>query len=227
MIGQVTIQRFDPQKDAGPYRQEYTFRYEEGMSVLNVLNQIHEEQDPALSYSYCCKAVKCGMCGVMLNGVPCLTCEQPALPRMTLEPLRGFPVVKDLVTDRAAYEEKRPALRLYLERATPPERQPEPVDMDRFAWFKRVSRCIECYSCLTVCPVYQKKPLEFAGPCAFTLEARQVFDPRDGLDRAPLLEDLGIGRCLCCGRCSSVCPMDAGPMEAIIQMKNGEICKNS
>lgn len=225
MTGHVLIHRFHPQKDVVPYTQSYTFRYEEGVSVLNVLNQIHEEQDPTLGYSYCCKAVKCGLCGVIINGKPCLTCEQPALPEMTLEPLHGFPVLKDLIVDRSEYEARRPDLRLYLERNADPAYQPEPIDMLRFDWFKRVSRCIECYCCVSVCPVYQKNPQEFAGPCAFTLEARQVFDPRDNLNRKILLKDMGINQCIGCKKCSSVCPMDAGPMEAILKMRS-VVCNN-
>jgi len=219
MTGEVTIVRFDPTKDTASYEQVFTYRYEQGMSVLGVLNQIYEEQDATLGYSYCCKAVKCGLCGLRVDGKPCLSCEVLAKPKMRLAPLAGFPVIKDLIVDRQVLESRRPDWQLYLQRDDAPQILPEPIDMEAFDRFKQVSRCIECYCCVSDCPIYKRDPEKFAGPCAFALEARHVFDPRDKLDRAPLLQEMGIDLCVACGRCSGVCPMNADPMGAILQMR--------
>jgi len=219
MTEQITVTRFDPLRDAEPYEQTFSYRFTRGMSLLNVLDQIAAEQDPTLSYSACCKAGDCGLCGVMVNDRPALLCRCSAEPGMRLAPLQGFPVRKDLSIDRTGYEHRRDALRLYLERARAAAAEPEPVEPRSFDAFKVPSRCIECYCCVAACPVYQKDPVTFAGPCALTLLARHVWDPRDEMDRLLMAKDSGLHACIGCGRCSQVCPTGAAPFENIRAMQ--------
>ena len=218
MRGNVTIFRFDPTIDREPRYQSYSFDYQKDMTVLDVLGQIRDNQDASLGYVYCCRYKQCGICGMMINGKPALSCRHPAEEELMLEPLRNFPVLKDLMIDRDEYERLRPALRLFLEREQVAANQMEHIDMQVFEQFKIASRCIECYCCVSACPVYKNNPHAFAGPAALLLEARHFFDPRDSLSRDIILNSEGIDLCIKCGACSKVCGVGADPAGIIRQM---------
>jgi succinate dehydrogenase/fumarate reductase iron-sulfur protein len=213
-MAKVYISRFDLHEDREPRLQEYEYELMPGMSVLDVLHLI-KEQDGTLAYVYCCRNGHCGLCGLNIDGKPGLSCRTAAYDGMRLEPLGNLPVLRDLIIDRDAYERTRPKLRLFLERRCRENHDPEQVDMEMFERFKVVSRCVECYSCVSVCPVYGKMPHDFAGPAAFVLEARHVYDSRDEEDRLMLLENEGIRSCIGCGLCSQVCDLGAEPYETI------------
>ena len=220
MNGKAKIFRFNPLTDTEPYYKEYSFQYEQGMTVLDVVNQIYEEQDATLAYSYCCRNGHCGICGVTVNSKPVLMCKQAAAAELTINPLENISVKKDLIVDREEYEIKRPKLRLFLERQCQASQEPEIIDMGKFENFKIASRCVECFCCLSVCPVYKKNPHCFTGPAAFVLEARHLFDPRDELNRELLLKSEGIDRCIECGLCSKVCPHNVDPAGLIKKIKD-------
>ena len=219
MNGKAKVFRFDPLIDAEPYYKEYSFGFAPGLTVLDVLNQIYEQQDATLAYTYCCRNGHCGICGVTVNHKPVLMCKQAAAAEMIIEPLQNISVKKDLIIDREEYEIKRPKLRLFLERQCHAGQEPERIDMNAFDNFKIASRCVECFCCLAVCPIYKNHPHSFTGPAAFALEARHVFDPRDELNRGLLLKSEGIGLCTECGLCSGVCPHKVDPCGLIKKIK--------
>jgi succinate dehydrogenase/fumarate reductase iron-sulfur protein len=95
----VRIYRFDPDLDQGSIYKTYTVPYEEGLSVLNVLQYIFENIDSSLSFYSSCRIGKCNGCLMMVNGKPTKVCVTPALSLMVIEPLKGFEVIKDLVVD--------------------------------------------------------------------------------------------------------------------------------
>ena len=76
----------------------------DGMVVLDVVHKIQAEQAPDLAVRWNCKAGKCGSCSAEINGKPRLMCmtrlSQVNLHEpVTVEPMRAFPPIKDLVTD--------------------------------------------------------------------------------------------------------------------------------
>lgn len=220
MQGTVTIQRFNPMCDKEPLSQTFQYPFQPGMTVLDVLNCIRETQDPGLAYDWCCRSGHCGICGITVNGKPTLSCRTAAKPEnLRLEPLRNIRVIKDLVIDRDEYERNRPRLRLFLERQCRDVHEPEPIDMREFEHFKIASRCIECFCCVSVCPVYKKKQHLFPGPAAFVLAARHFFDPRDDMNRSLMLCSEGIDLCTECGLCSKACALGVDPGGVIGAMK--------
>ncbi len=219
MITKITVKRFDPTVDREPYYQDYKYELTDNMTVLDVLNLMHEETDPSLSYSYSCRNRHCGLCGIKADGKAALSCKCQASPDMVIEPLEGFPVLKDLCIDRDHYEKLRPELRLTLERSNPPASEPEFIDRDSFEKFKKASRCIECYCCVSQCPVVSAMPHRFIGPAGIVLEARHIYDPRDELDRLMILKDEGIENCINCGLCTDVCMMNVDPAGIIKDIK--------
>ena len=85
---------------------------------------------------------------------------------MTLEPLKGFPVKRDLMIDRGRYEASLKSLRLFLEREAAPEERVEAIDMKVYPKFRQISRCVECLCCMAACPAWIGDPYSFVGPAA-------------------------------------------------------------
>ena len=214
----MTVFRFDPEIDQLPHRQTFPFPFEPGMSALDVALHVQHHLDGTFTFSYCCRNSHCGLCGALVNGRPGLLCREPATREMTLEPLECLPVLRDLTVDRAPYEERMPALRLFLDRTRPPAEEPEyvaPPDQERF---KVASRCVECYLCLAACPVFAENPHEFLGPAGFAQLGRHAFDPRDELDRRLMAATAGAHLCIGCGACDDVCPHGVGPCGIIAEL---------
>ena len=219
--GQVTICRFDPERDAAAHDETYAFPYTPGMSVLDVLLWLYENVDGSLSFAYDCRNSHCGLCGMRIDGRPGLACREAAPERFRLDPLANLPVIRDLLVEREDYAQRLAASRLFLERETPrpANGEIEAVDMPAFDRFKQASRCVACYCCLSACPVFTAHPQEFLGPAAFTQLARHAFDPRDDASRKLTAKSGRIDLCLLCGKCSAVCPHYADPCGAIAVLR--------
>ena len=102
MTGQtshVRVFKFDPAVETAPHFDSYYIPYDEGDTVLDLLNRIYENHDQLLSYRSACRKGKCGSCPVVVNGKPCFSCREPAAPELTVEPHPKFKLIKDLVVD--------------------------------------------------------------------------------------------------------------------------------
>jgi succinate dehydrogenase / fumarate reductase, iron-sulfur subunit len=192
---------------------EYLVPVEEGMVVLDALHWIQANVAPDLAVRWNCKAAKCGSCSAEVNGRPSLTCKtrlSDFAPEetVTVEPMRTFPLVKDLVTDVLwNYEVNKQIVPF-----SPPKDAPESAwrwrqqDIDRGQEFRK---CIECFLCQDVCHVLRNHEIEspFMGPRFLVRVAALEMHP---LDRADRLEHLrgegGIGFCNITKCCSDVCP---------------------
>ncbi len=201
----ANVFRYAPDVDAAPRFETYEVPYSKEMRVLDVLEAIREDLGHAVGYRWLCGVKKCGMCSMTVNGKPCLACWEPAESEMTIEPLGGFRIIRDLVVDRDDYEEQILRLDPFLQR---PEERPYPgfpepltaVEMQRAA---TMMNCIECLLCVSVCPTMGEK---FAGPAAMVQLARWAFDPRDAAERGAYALAGGIGNCADCGDCTTACP---------------------
>ena len=194
--------------------QEFATEVSEGMVVLDAIHQIQAERANDLAVRWNCKAGKCGSCSAEVNGVPRLMCmtrlNQLPLDRpVTVEPMRAFPPVKDLVTDVSwNFRVKR---RIQPFRPRPPDApdgtwRMAQADVDRVQEFRK---CIECFLCQDVCHVLRDhaKHEEFIGPSFLTHVAALEMHPLDVADRVEELRRAdGIGYCNITKCCTRVCP---------------------
>jgi succinate dehydrogenase iron-sulfur subunit len=189
---------------------DYTIDAEEGMVVLDAMREIQRTQAADLAIRWNCKAAKCGSCSAEVNGKPCLMCktrldELPDDAPIRVEPMRAFPVVRDLVCDVSWNYE--------VNKKIPPFTPADDTvwlmgqaDVDRVTEFRK---CIECFLCQDVCHVLREHELKrgYFGPRFMVRLAGLEMHPLDTLDRTDLIGDqAGIGLCNITKCCSEVCP---------------------
>ena len=193
---------------------DYVTPVTEGMVVLDAVHQIQAEQANDLAVRWNCKAGKCGSCSAEVNGMPVLMCMTrlntlPLARPVTIEPLKAFPLVKDLVTDVSWNYEVKKRITPFTPRA--PD-APDGTwrmaqgDVDRVMEFRK---CIECYLCQDVCHVLRDHHQHdaFIGPRFLVHAAALEMHPLDTADRTDELRQAhGIGYCNITKCCTKVCP---------------------
>lgn len=198
---------------AGEFR-DYTTEISDGMVVLDAVHHVQAEQAPDLAVRWNCKAGKCGSCSAEIDGRPRLMCmtrlNQLDLSRpVTIEPMRAFPLIRDLVTDVSwNFRVKKTIAEFKPRPADAPDGtwRVEQRDIDRVQEFRK---CIECFLCQDVCHVLRDhgKFNEFIGPRYFTYTAALEMHPLDTADRLPELKGAqGVGYCNITKCCTKVCP---------------------
>lgn len=203
----LRIYRFDPAVDEAPRYESYEVPYVPRMRVMDALDHVHETLAVDIGYRWLCGSKKCGSCAVNVNGTPKLACWEPAEAEMTIEPLPGLPVVRDLVTSRAPYEEALARLSPTLLRKHPYPGFPEPLSSGDVAAAEHLRECIQCLACQGACPVLRTPESGFAGPALLVALAELAQDPRDGGERARLASDVAnVFQCVSCYECERVCP---------------------
>jgi succinate dehydrogenase iron-sulfur subunit len=211
--GERTFRLWRGADGTGEFR-DYTTVAIDGMVVLDAVQQIQSEQANDLAVRWNCKAGKCGSCSAEINGKPRLMCmtrldELPADEPVSVEPMRAFPHLRDLVTDVSWNFRVKPTITRFTPR--PPD-APDGTwriaqeDVDRVQEFRK---CIECFLCQDVCHVLRDhhKHDEFIGPRFLVYAAALEMHPLDTADRtAQLKEEHGIGYCNITKCCTKVCP---------------------
>lgn len=193
---------------------DYETPVSEGMVVLDAVHEIQARQANDLACRWNCKAGKCGSCSAEINGMPKLMCmtrldELPADRPVTIEPMRAFPRVRDLVTDVSWNFRVKKKIKKFNPRppdATDGTWRMAQADIDRIQEFRK---CIECFLCQDVCHVLRdhQKHEEFVGPRFFVFVAALEMHPLDTEDRAAELRQAGgIGFCNITKCCTQVCP---------------------
>ena len=223
----LAVARYRPEEESEPTFQKYEVPFRKDWVVLDALNYIKDKLDGSLSYRWSCRMGVCGSCGMMVNGAPKLTCAtflSAFLPGpIRVEPLRYFPVVRDLVVDITDFMRKLKKVKPWIVRASERvlaegEYLQTPEQLDNY---KRFSMCINCTLCYAACPVYGLEP-SFIGPAAIALAQRYNQDSRDegSAERMGILsEHDGMWQCTFVGECTKACPKDVDPAGAIQQYK--------
>jgi len=211
-------------RQSGEFR-DYTTPVTEGMVVLDAIHQIQAEQAGDLAVRWNCKAGKCGSCSAEINGMPRLMCmtrlnQIPLDKPVTVEPMKTFPLIRDLVTDVSWNFEVKKTIKKFKPRkpdAPDGSWRMSQADADRPQEFRK---CIECFLCQDVCHVLRDHHMhgEFIGPRFLIYAANMEMNPLDTEDRVPDLKDKhGIGLCNITKCCTKVCP------EGILITDNGII----
>src|SRR5919197_353939 len=214
--------------DSGGAFQEYSTEISEGMVVLDAVHQIQAQQAHDLAVRWNCKAGKCGSCSAEVNGPPRLMCmtrlNQLNLAKpVTIEPMRAFPPIKDLVTDVSFNFRAKKSIKPFKPR--PPDApdgtwRMAQADVERVQEFRK---CIECFLCQDVCHVLRDHRLfdEFIGPRHLVHAAALEMHPLDVEERARDLKQAhGVGFCNITKCCTTVCPESIAITDnAIIPLK--------
>ncbi|HTG35939.1 MAG TPA: succinate dehydrogenase/fumarate reductase iron-sulfur subunit [Thermoanaerobaculia bacterium] len=213
MMAQATFRIWRGDSEGGAFK-DYATGVSEGMVVLDAVHQIQAESAPDLAVRWNCKAGKCGSCSAEINGKPKLMCmtrlnDLPLEEPVTVEPMKAFPILRDLVTNVSWNFGAKQKIRKFTPRpADAPDGtwRAQQEDVDRSQEFRK---CIECFLCQDVCHVLRDhhKHDEFVGPRYLVYTASLEMNPLDTADRIPeLKEKHGIGYCNITKCCTKVCP---------------------
>lgn len=224
----IKLFRYHPEIDAAPYIETFQvgdeFRRRMVLDVLEHLKTAH----PELAYRRSCREGVCGSDGMSINGKNGLACITPvyeALSRsdtLTLRPLPGMPVIRDLVVDQSQFFRQFEKIKPYLINDQMPgtiERLQSPEDREKL---DGLYECILCACCSSACPSWWWNPEKYIGPAGLIQAYRFLIDSRDTAtaERLAELEDpFSVFRCRQIGNCTWVCPKGLDPMRAIGKIK--------
>ena len=223
------IHRYDPEKDEGPWKKQYTLQVERGMTVLDGLHKIKETQDPSLAFRFSCRMGVCGSCAMLINGKPMLACNTQILDVtekiLTVAPLPNFTIIRDLVPDLVPMFGVHASVQPHIKRSDVMEMEnptgeyfQTPRQLEEFLQF---TYCIKCGACMAACPT-MATDRKYPGPMPLTQAYRYNVDSRDdgGKDRNDIVATShGAFNCHYAGECSNVCPKGVDPARAIQLMK--------
>ena len=204
----------------------------QGIMLLDALESIKAKFDSSLSFRRSCGGGVCGSDGMSINGKNGLACTTllASLPEtVTLRPLPGIPVIRDLIVDMtqffAQYEKVDPYLKPAKNLDPNKEQLQSPEQRSKL---DGLYECILCACCSSACPSYWWNPDKFIGPAGLLWAARFLLDSRDtaSTERLAELEDLySLYRCRSIMNCTSVCPKGLNPAGAIAEIRHGQLDK--
>ena len=221
---ELRVKRYDPEVDDAPHWETYEVEVEPTDKVLDAIHQVRDRHDGSLALRRSCVHGVCGSDAMVINGTNALACTtlvQDAGDRITLEPIRGLPVIKDLVVDMEPFFAQYRSVLPYLISSTDPgytERTQSPEERARF---DDTTKCILCAACTTSCPVFWGND-GYVGPAAIVNAHRFIFDSRDeaATERLDILNERGgVWRCRTAFNCTDACPRDIKVTEAIQDVK--------
>lgn len=211
----ISVMRYQPSEDEEPYLESYSVENKDKMKVLDALNYINNHHQANIAYRSSCRAGQCGSCAVKVNGEMALACKREIKDGDIIEPI-NLPVIKDLVVDRSEIEGKVKDMGLYLEDECEISECPAILNPEELANTKKLRSCIDCYSCLSACPVLKVND-EFAGPYFMRYLSKFAMDPRDCSDRAEEGLEEGLYCCTSCSKCVEVCPKEINTFGGAIE----------
>lgn len=219
------IQRFDPEKDEKPYYREYTVDVDATDRVLDGLNKIKWYQDGSLTYRRSCAHGICGSDAMRINGTNALACKvlmRDVGDRVTVEPMLGYAVVKDLVVDMEPFfDQYRSVLPFLITDEPPPDGRERRQSIEERERYDDTTKCILCAACTTSCPMFWAND-HFVGPAAIVNAHRFIFDSRDrGTDERLTImnQKTGVWRCRTIYNCTVACPREIQITRAIGEVK--------
>ncbi|MEZ4767150.1 MAG: succinate dehydrogenase iron-sulfur subunit [Caldilineales bacterium] len=221
----LKIKRFNPEKDAKPWWGEYEVDVHPNDQLLDALHAVKWYQDGTLTLRRSCAHGICGSDAMVVNGRNRLACKvlmKDLGKKVTVEPIRGLPVLKDLVVDMEPFFASYRAVKPYFINNDPPpasrERFQSVEDRERF---DDTTKCILCACCTTSCPSFWANG-NYVGPAAVVQAHRFIFDTRDQgrAERLEIMNDaMGVWRCRTVFNCVECCPREINITRAIGDVK--------
>jgi len=221
----LSIRRFDPEKSEEASWQEYEVEMHSTDRVLDALHKIKWEQDGSLTFRRSCAHGVCGSDAVRINGRNRLACKTlikdlDINSTITVEPIKGLPVEKDLIVDMNPFYQAYKDINPFLVANDKPEKERLQSPEDR-ARYDDTTKCILCAACTTSCPVFWTDG-QYFGPAAIVNAHRFIFDSRDeeAEVRLDILNDKeGVWRCRTTFNCTEACPRGIEVTKAIAEVK--------
>jgi succinate dehydrogenase iron-sulfur subunit len=223
---QVTlkIRRFNPEKDQKPWWGEYKFDAEPTDRLLDALNHVKWYVDGTLTYRRSCAHGVCGSDAMLINGQNGLACKlllKNLGSKITIEPMRGFRVIKDLLVDMEAFFDKYRRMKPYFIAHSPEPEKERLQSSEERQKYDDTTKCILCGACTTSCPSFWANP-DYVGPAAIVNAHRFIFDSRDEgkEERLGVLNlNEGVWRCRTIFNCVEACPRGINVTRAIGEIK--------
>ena len=223
---QVTLKvfRYNPEADKKPHYEKYMVEAERTDRVLDLLEYIKGHIDGTLSFRRSCAHGVCGSDAMRINGRNHLACKvlvRELGSRITVEPILGLRVIKDMIVDMEPFFENYRSVMPYLINNDPPPKQERLQTPEQRERFDDTTKCIMCAACTTSCPSFWASD-RYVGPAAIVAAHRFIFDSRDqaGAERLKILSDQwGVYRCHTIFNCTEACPREIQVTQAIGEVK--------
>ncbi|MCC7164129.1 MAG: succinate dehydrogenase/fumarate reductase iron-sulfur subunit [Anaerolineae bacterium] len=235
----LTLRILRSRRDVMPHYETFEVSVSDAANVLDAIEQVWAHRDRKLMFRHACHHASCGTCAVRINGREKLPCIVPVADYsgkpLTIEPLRNFDIVGDLVVDMAKFFQNQQASDFVITRPTENELVGKPIaytgGMDPESAstipFNRFENCVECGICLSACPTMAGDH-KFFGPAGLAAIKRQLDKTTDPVERKRLLEladgEHGVWRCHSAWECTEACPQQVFPAESIMALRK-EITK--
>src|ERR687894_835995 len=229
----LKVLRFDPEKDREPHFEEYRIEAEPMDRLLDCLHEIKWHHDSSLALRRSCAHGICGSDAMVINGVNRLACKvliKDLSQPVTVEPIRGLPLIKDLVVDMDPFFEGYLEVKPWLipdesEHEPQRERLQSPEERERY---DDTTKCILCAACTTSCPIFWADE-SYVGPAAVVNAHRFIFDSRDsgGRERLEILSQHdGVYKCRTAFNCTDACPRGIKVTRAIQEVKQAALFRS-
>ncbi len=229
----LKIRRFDPERDEAPHWERYEVPFGPSDRVLDALHFVKWNIDGSLTFRRSCGQGVCGSDAMRINGSNKLACKilisELADPgdEISVEPIKGLAVNKDLLVDMEPFFESYQAVQPWLiNDGREPERERLQSEAERQR-YEDTTKCILCAACTSACPVFWNDG-DYFGPAAIVGAHRFIFDSRDtgSDDRLEILNDReGVWRCRTTFNCSQACPQGIQVTQAIQEVKRALISR--
>jgi len=220
----LRVQRFNPDVDREPKYAEYTVDAEPTDRVLDVLNSVKWYKDGTVTFRRSCAHGVCGSDAMRINGVNRLACKvliRDVGAEVTVEPLLGFRVVKDLVVDMEPFFAQYRSILPFLINEEPTGDRERRQSIEEQEVYDDTTKCILCGACTGACPSFWADE-NFVGPAAIVNAHRFIFDNRDRAAEerlARLNSREGVWRCRTIFNCTEACPREIRITQAIGEVK--------
>jgi len=223
---EVTLKvfRYNPETDKRPSHRTYKLEAVETDRVLDLLEKVKGYQDGTLSFRRSCAHGICGSDSMRINGMNRLACKtlvRDTGTRITVEPILGLRVIKDLIVDMQPFFDNYKQVMPWFVNTDPEPEKERLQSQEQRLRFDDTTKCILCACCTTSCPSFWASD-EYIGPAAFVSAHRFIFDSRDQASSERLKvvnEVMGVSRCHTVFNCTMACPREIQITKAIGELK--------